>query len=919
MIFNGSTCLIWLLHLIARMCVIGQKYFMVSFQDGLELSLGPDKNVWLEFLNEIHPSKEFTICHWINIKFFNTGVAANLWSYCTVQNQDDPMECLQLCLYGIGDTANRNLRIGTKIPSRERGQEYRGAFVPLKSYHHRTWSHLCWSLSTITGHSRFYHNGDMIGSQQVNTTDISLALKGSSNMNGASFIFGQEPDSIRGGFDRSQAFMGNLSGFNVWNYTLSRSEIYSIATCKDFENGNVVAWDLKDWITNKKFGIHNVTMTKFSYLTTLCNINHQLVIFPKRVHYYEAKDVCDIHGGSLAVPHSEKENKMFMEIVEKHKDPCVRTDGRINHSGKNKSSLVWIGAEKRDGIWQEVSRENYHSSKSSLQSRLNFTKFVRTGSRLNSECAYLRRDGFWLGKVHHMCKAVVSLCTICVIYRQPVFTAKGFCEDSIIDWNYYPMINSKHQIKQYEGFKRKSRIDFDEDSKNWRLSLTSRYFGKIKIELSANTSADKYPIGRKTWLMNEPDCRIDYSRQPIAMSVCDFPSEFTCDSGRCVNITKRCDGKKNCNDGSDEYSCSLISIPSVYDNAEPPDFTMLDSGMEIHIDTRIIKINSIDTINMMVQLTLEVRLTWHDRRLLFFNPQLDNDNIISHDFGLLKKVWNPMRDIYHQNAIVGEIIYDWHEIKILPHVQEPLDTSRAVENVIFDGSYNPLQLRQQMKIKYDCRFDVTRFPFDAQDCSFIMKMTDRMMTSIKFISDRNVVYEGEPIIDQFSIGNIYSSTNKTNKSASFTFNVHMARDFTNQLLSTFVPTLILWLFGYSTMFIDIYDFSDRFMGAGTSLLVIATLFAAISSDLPKTSYVKLIDIWFLWHNISVLAIIFYHIILNRLVMYLENLGKNEVTPLEDEVNMVRMKSLHQGNNIVIMIFPSLNVMFYAIYFHFTLY
>ena len=886
---------------------------MASFQDGLKLSSAPDKNVWLEFLEEIRPSKEFTICHWINIKFFNTGVAANLWSYCTVENKDGPMECLQLCLYGIGDTAYRNLKIGTKIPSREMGQEYRGAFLPLKSYHHRTWNHLCWSLSTITGNSRFYHNGEMIGSQQVNTTHISLALRGSSNMNGASFIFGQEPDSIGGGFDKFQAFIGDLSEFNVWNHTLSGYEIYSMAVCKNVRKGNVVSWDLNDWISKDKFGVHNVLMTTFSRLTTLCDISHRFVIFPNRVHYPEAKEVCEIHGGSLAVPHSERENKLFMDIVEKHQDACVRDIESTN------GNLVWIGGQKVDGLWQELSYDSHHWSKNTLQSRLNFTKFLRTGSRLNSECACIRKDGFWLEEVHHSCDTILSLCTICIIYRQPVFTTKGICDDSIIDWNYYPVIDSDNQIQQYEGFKRKSNIDFDKESTKWKISLAPRYSQKIVFELLANSSSRKYPIGRKNWLIDEPDCGIDFTTQPFCISVCHFPFEFTCNSGKCVNVTKRCDGKKDCDDGSDEYLCTGIDLPRMYDNTEPPEPKIGHTSLEINIDARIIKINAIDTINMIVQLTIDMRLTWHDGRLLFLNPRLDADNIIADDFGLWKNYWTPMRNLIYENAIVGEIIYDWHEIKIQPTAPEPLDPSRAIENVIFNGSYNPLQLRQRMKIKYDCPFDVTRFPFDVQMCSFMMKINKRKMTSIPFINDHNAVYEGQPIIDQFYIGVINSSTNNTETSALFTINIHMARDFTNQVLNTFVPTLILWLFGYSTLFVSISDFNERFMGAGTSLLVIATLFSSISSGLPKTSYVKLIDIWFLWHNISILAIILCHIILNKLKIYLENLGNNEVTPLEDEVKKNRMKALYRGNNIVIMLFPSVNVLFYAIYFHFTFY
>ena len=152
----------------------------------------------------------------------------------------------------------------------------------------------------------------------------------------------------------------------------------------------------------------------------------------------------------------------------------------------------------------------------------------------------------------------------------------------------------------------------------------------------------------------------------------------------------------------------------------------------------------------------------------------------------------------------------------------------------------------------------------------------------------------------------------------------MIRNFTNQMLSTFIPTLILWLFGYSTLFIDMSDFGNRFMGAGTSLLVIATLFSAISNDLPKTSYMKLIDIWFLWHNISILAIIFFHILMNRLGTYIEKLLSNDIRPCKAMVwitstRLYQMKALHQVNIIVIMGFPILHGLFYAVYFYCTVY
>ena len=106
--------------------------------------------------------------------------------------------------------------------------------------------------------------------------------------------------------------------------------------------------------------------------------------------------------------------------------------------------------------------------------------------------------------------------------------------------------------------------------------------------------------------------------------------------------------------------------------------------------------------------------------------------------------------------------------------------------------------------------------------------------------------------------------NNQNCSSRLQIVIPVARIPTNQLLSTFFPTGILWLFGYSTLFIDTSDTSDRFMGAGTALLVIATLLNSINGDLPKTSYLKLIDLWFLWHITNVFGMIisvFWHIVL----------------------------------------------------------
>ena len=129
-----------------------------------------------------------------------------------------------------------------------------------------------------------------------------------------------------------------------------------------------------------------------------------------------------------------------------------------------------------------------------------------------------------------------------------------------------------------------------------------------------------------------------------------------------------------------------------------------------------------------------------------------------------------------------------------------------------------------------------------------------------------------PIVDQFWIGNIHSKVTYSNESTKFKVIIPMSRIPINQFLNTFFPTVILWMFGYSTLLIDPTEtgFGNRFAGSGTAVLVIATLITAVKSDLPKTAYMKLIDIWFLWHVLSVFLVIVCHIVLDGLRKNIQN-------------------------------------------------
>lgn len=50
-------------------------------------------------------------------------------------------------------------------------------------------------------------------------------------------------DTLGGGFDATQAFVGELANLNIWTRRLSTAEIYNLATCNNkAQAGNAFSW-----------------------------------------------------------------------------------------------------------------------------------------------------------------------------------------------------------------------------------------------------------------------------------------------------------------------------------------------------------------------------------------------------------------------------------------------------------------------------------------------------------------------------------------------------------------------------------------------------------------------------------------------------------------------------------------------------
>ena len=96
--------------------------------------------------------------------------------------------------------------------------------------------------------------------------------------------------------------------------------------------------------------------------------------------------------------------------------------------------------------------------------------------------------------------------------------------------------------------------------------------------------------------------------------------------------------------------------------------------------------------------------------------------------------------------------------------------------------------------------------------------------------------------------------------------ITLCRKLSYHVINIYIPTLCLIMIAGFTLFIDFSHFEVNIMIALTSMLVTYTLYQSISTYLPPTSYIKMIDIWLLGGLIFPFFIITILVIMDSLVI-----------------------------------------------------
>ena len=335
-----------------------------------------------------------------------------------------------------------------------------------------------------------------------------------------------------------------------------------------------------------------------------------------------------------------------------------------------------------------------------------------------------------------------------------------------------------------------------------------------------------------------------------------------------MDIFRRCDNKNDCHDGSDEKDCKILRVPASYDYSIPPESEegkKVNNDIFTHVD--IINVDEVNTVDMMVALTIRLTFKWKDHRVEFLDVKNSKKDrltkvIPNREKGIL---WTPLNELVHDNAVIGRIKeVDFYNLGVrVENDALVMDSSFPTETLVYPGKENPLIISQRMKISYQCKFSLVTFPFDSSICDFHLSLRTAGNISIRLTNDEtSIVYNGSKTLNEFEIGTYWSRTSHSETKTTFTYSIQFHRLYEHHLSTTFFQSFILWVLAYVTIFIKLDDFSNQFMGAVTALLVLASLMSTLNGMLPKTAYFKYIDIWFNWYIGNIFMIILIHVIID---------------------------------------------------------
>ena len=165
---------------------------------------------------------------------------------------------------------------------------------------------------------------------------------------------------------------------------------------------------------------------------------------------------------------------------------------------------------------------------------------------------------------------------------------------------------------------------------------------------------------------------------------------------------------------------------------------------------------------------------------------------------------------------------------------------------IFKGSDNKLTMNQTYSKEFHCTYLIQWFPFDTQVCSIHMVLPEFDLKTVILVPDKIIMESGTELTQYFIQEWTLTYKEENNADKGVKMQIIFKRRLTNEVLTTYLPTVLLMLIVYATTYFKQFFFEAALTVNLTVMLVVTTLFISVMEKLPPTSYIRMVDIWLIY-------------------------------------------------------------------------